>query len=293
MTWPSVRIAVVGGDEREREIARLAAETGADVRAYGFPDEGIPGVRPSASAADALTDANYALFPIPGLASDGSLYAPAAPQPIVPDEELLGKLAPNGCVILGTADERLRAAAARAGVRLYEYESNKELMLLRAPAIVEGALEVAIRNTKRTIHGNDIGVVGQGTIGSLLSRTLVSLGGRVHVFARNPVQRAAASAAGAVPHGLDDLAATAPRLSLLFSTVPARVVEQGVLERLPGDAVVIDLAAPPGGVDLDAARELRLTAVWARGLGNRAPATVGASQWLGIRRIIEAIEEER
>ena len=293
MNWSSVRIAVVGGDEREREIARLAAETGAGVRAYGFPDEGIPGVRPSASAADAMTDANYALFPIPGLASDGSLYAPAAPQPIVPGEELLGKLAANGCVILGTADERLRAAAARAAVGLYEYESNKELMLLRGPAIVEGALEVAIRNTTRTIHGNDIGVVGQGTIGSLLSRTLVSLGGHVHVFARNPVQRAAARAAGAMPHVLEDLAATAPRLSLLFSTVPARVVGQGVLERLPADAVVIDLAAPPGGVDLDAARKLRLTAVWARGLGNRAPATVGASQWLGIRRIIEAIEEER
>jgi dipicolinate synthase subunit A len=293
VNWRSLRIAVVGGDAREREIARLAAETGAAVRTYGFADEGIPGVTQSAAAADAMTDANYALFPIPGLESDGSLFAPTAPEPIVPREDLLARLAPNAHVILGTADARLRAGAARVRVQLHEYESDKELMLLRAPAIVEGALEVAIRNTDRTIHASDVGVIGQGTIGSLLSRTLVGLGARVHVFARNPVQRAAALAAGATPHALNELAATAPGLSLLFSTVPARIVERGVLELLPEGAVVIDLAAPPGGVDLDAARELRRNAIWARGLGERAPVTVGASQWLGIRRIIEAIEEER
>ena len=48
-------IAVVGGDERECEIARLAATTGARVRAYGFPwpEAGITGVE---------ADAWFALF---------------------------------------------------------------------------------------------------------------------------------------------------------------------------------------------------------------------------------------
>src|SRR5690606_20615240 len=74
-------IAVVGGDEREREIARLAATTGAEVRAYGFPwpEGGIAGVILSDSAAQALAGADYALFPIPGIATDGTLFAPAAP----------------------------------------------------------------------------------------------------------------------------------------------------------------------------------------------------------------------
>jgi len=166
-------------------------------------------------------------------------------------------------------------------------------MLLRAPAIVEGALEVAIRNTEVTIHAGQVGVVGHGTIGSVLARTLVALGAHVHVFARNPVQRAAAHVAGAAAHGLDELPEQAGTLELLLSTVPAPVVGRGVLERLHRRSVVVDLAAPPGGVDLDAARELGHTAIWARGLGNRAPVTVGASQWLGIRRRIEAIEEER
>jgi dipicolinate synthase subunit A len=294
VNWSELQIAIVGGDEREREIARLAAETGATVRAYGFPfaDGGIPGVTQAASAAEAMRDARYALFPIPGLAADGALYAPATDEKIVPDEELLRLLGAGAHVILGASDDRLRAAAAATGVELHEYESDKELMLMRAPAIVEGALALAIESTDVTIHANEVGVVGQGNIGSLLARTLAALGAHVNVFARNPVQRAAAYAAGAAPHTLEELPEAASRLALLYSTVPAPVVPRDVLERMVPGSVVIDLAAPPGGVDLDAARELGLTGIWARGLGRRAPVTVGASQWRGIRRRIEAIKEE-
>lgn len=295
MNWDALSIAVVGGDAREQEIARLAAGTGARVHAYGFPvpEGGIPGVEVARSAGDALRGARYALFPIPGLAGDGSLYAPSAPAPIVPDETLLGALAPGAHIILGTPDDRLRDAAARLGIGLHEYESDRELMLLRGPAIVEGALAAAIDVSDVTLHGSDAAVVGHGTIGALLVRSLRSLGATVHVFARNPVQRASAHADGAHPHRLEELEVVAPSLAFVFSTVPAPVVGREVLQRLPQHASVLDLAAPPGGVDLDAARGLGLQAVWARGLGRRAPVTVGASQWLGIRKRIEAIEEER
>jgi dipicolinate synthase subunit A len=53
----------------------------------------------------------------------------------------------------------------------------------------------------------------------------------------------------------------------------------------------VDIAAPPGGVDLDLARSLGHRAWWARGMGRRAPVTVGRSQWTGIaRRISEHFE---
>jgi hypothetical protein len=62
-----------------------------------------------------------------------------------------------------------------------------------------------------------------------------------------------------------------------------------VLEKLPKHAFIADLAAPPGGVDFEAAKALGLKAIWARGLGSRAPVTVGASQWSGVRPRIEKI----
>lgn len=288
-------IAVVAGDEREQEIARLAAATGATVRGFGFPwpDGGIEGVTRATSAAAALDGADYALFPIPGIAADGSLFAPESPAPVVPDRELLAQLAPGAAVILGRADDRLQDAAGAVGLTLREYEHDTELMLLRGPAIVEGALQLAIAHTQVTIHDATVAVVGHGTIGRLLTRTLVLLGAHVHLCARNPVQRADARAAGATPHPLPQLAGLAPDLAMLFSTVPAPVVATDVLRRLPSGALVMDLAAPPGGIDLTAAESLGHRAVWARGLGRRAPVTVGGSQWTGIRRHIAEIEEER
>ncbi|HEU4657487.1 MAG TPA: dipicolinate synthase subunit DpsA [Capillimicrobium sp.] len=293
--WSSMRIAVVGGDEREREIARLAAATGADVAAYGFPwpEGGIEGVALACSAADALRGADYALFPIPGIAADGSLFAPECPERIVPTADLLAELRDGAAIVLGMADDGLRAAAEQHGIALLEYEHDRELMMLRAPAIVEGALRIAVEHTDVTIHASEVVVVGFGNIGGLLASTLRALGANVTVAARNPVQRADAYAIGARPLPLADLAAEADRFQMVFSAVPAPVVGREVLERLPPGSLVMDLAAPPGGVDLELARELGHRAVWARGLGRRAPITVGASQWSGIRRRIEERELQK
>ena len=292
--WEERVIAVVGGDRREQEIARRAAATGASVRAHGFPwpDQGISGVTPCGTPQAALEGADYGLLPIPGIASDGALFAPAAPRSIILGVEELSGMAAGAHLILGEADHRLRTAAGQAGVGLSEYEDDRELMLRRGPAIVEGAVAKIIELTEITIHNAKVGIVGQGTIGSLLTHTLVLLGAHVTVAARSPVQRAAAEAIGATSVHLNRLADHAHGLDMLLSTVPVQVVGEEVLRRLPSGSLVMDLAAPPGGVDLERAAQLGHNTCWARGLGNRAPVTVGASQWEGIRKRIEQIEEE-
>jgi dipicolinate synthase subunit A len=289
--WSSLTIGMLGGDAREREIARLAALTGAAVRAHGFPwpERGIPGVTHLDDPAAVLKGARFALFPIPGIAANGALFAPAAAKPIVPTRDMLAGMAARAHIILGWADANLKSHAEALGIAIHEYEWDRALMLRRAPAIIEGLLRIAIENTDITIHDANVCVVGHGTIGAALVRTLVALGAHVHVAARNAEQRAAAYVAGAKPHALAELPELAPRLDMMFSTVPSRIVGSDVLERLPTSALVVDLAAPPGGIDLEAAKRRGLKAIWGRGLGSRAPVTVGASQWGGIRERIETI----
>lgn len=291
MTWNELVIAVVAGDRREQEIARCAAATGAEVRAYGFPwpETGIEGVRRTDSAAEALKAADVALFPIPGIAPDGALFAPSCPERIVPDREILAAMRRPAHIILGWADERLKSHCQALGISLHEYEWDDDLMFLRGPAIVEGLLKILIENTDITIHKARICCVGQGVIGTLVTRTLIGLGAHVHVATRNPVQRAAAFAAGAEPHRLSELPEVIGGMDIVISSVPAQIVGHDVLARLPKRALVVDLAAPPGGIDRQAVEELGLKFVWARGLGSRAPITVGRSQWSGIRPRIEAI----
>jgi dipicolinate synthase subunit A len=292
--WTKLTIGMLGGDKREQEIARRAAATGADVRAHGFPwpEQGIPDVKHLSDPAAVLKAAKFALFPIPGISASGALFAPAAPAPIIPDRAMLAGMAPRAHIILGWADKNLKAHAETLSIGLHEYEWDRSLMLQRTPAILEGLLKIVIENTAITIHNSNACVVGQGTIGAVLTRYLVALGAHTHIAARNPEQRAQAFVAGAIPHVLEELPELAPRLDFVFSTVPTRVVGEDVLSRLPKSALVVDLAAPPGGVDFDATKRLGLTAIWGRGLGSRAPVTVGASQWGGIKLRIEKILAE-
>ena len=295
MSWNRLVIAVVGGDRREQEIARCAVASGAEVRAHGFPwpQEGIAGVRHAASIGEALAGADIALFPIPGIAADGALFAPQSPERIIPDRASLAAMRQPAHIILGWGDPKLKAHCEALGIVLHEYEWDQDLMLLRGPAIVEGMLKVLIENTDITIHKARVCLVGQGTIGSLVTRTLVGLGAYVHVAARNPVQRASAYAMGAEPHELGELADVLPATDIVIASVPARVLGRELLELLPQHALLVDLAAPPGGIDRDAVQALGLKFVWARGMGARAPITVGRSQWGGVRRRIEAILKER
>jgi len=295
MSWADTVVAIVAGDAREQEIARCAVRAGATVRAYGFPwpQEGIEGVYHASDAADALKGADIALFPIPGITPEGALFAPSCPEKIIPTREMLAGMNRPAHIILGWADANLKGHCEALGITLHEYEWDVDLMLLRGPAIVEGVLKVIIENTKITIHKSNVMLVGQGTIGSLLTHTLVALGAHVHVAARNPVQRAAAYAAGAEPLTLEDLPDHLPRMDIVIGSVPKRLLEREQLALLPKHALLVDVAAPPGTIDRDAAGALGLKAVWARGMGARAPVTVGRSQWSGIGRRIEGILEAK
>jgi dipicolinate synthase subunit A len=295
MKWEDRVIAIVAGDRREQEIARCAAATGAEVRAYGFPwpDEGIEGVARAASAAEALAGAEVALFPIPGIAPDGALFAPACDERIIPDRAMLAAMKPNPHIILGWTDDKLQALCDELGIGVHEYEFDRDLMLLRGPAIVEGMLKVIIENTDITIHKANIVMIGYGTIGELAARTLVALGAHVTVAARNPVQRAAAYAAGAEMAELSNLAAAVPEADMVVNSVPVQLVDKAMLETMQKHVLLVDLAAPPGGFDRDAAETLGRRFIWARGMGSRAPVTVGRSQWSGIRPRIEQIFANR
>jgi dipicolinate synthase subunit A len=288
--WSRLVIAIVGGDHREQEIARCAVAAGAEVRAYGFPwpGGGIEGVLKTESAAAALDGAHVALFPIPGIAPDGALFALGTEERIVPDAAMLGRMVAPAHIILGWADAGLKAHCAALGITLDEYEWDQDLMLLRGPAIVEGMLRVMIENTEITIHRANVCQIGQGSIGGLVTRTLIGLGARVHVAARNAVQRAAAYAAGAESHELSALPDLLSKADIVVSSVPSRVVGRELLGLFPKHALIVDLAAPPGGFDREAIAQLGIKYVWARGMGRRAPVTVGRSQWTGIRKRIEA-----
>lgn len=78
----------------------------------------------------------------------------------------------------------------------------------------------------------------------------------------------------AVP--LDQLTEHANRCDLLINTIPAPVINQAIIEKLPSHSVIIDLASKPGGTDFEYAKKRGIRAILAKSLPNIvAPKTAG------------------
>ncbi len=283
-----VRVAVVGGDSRELEIVRLMKVEGMEVRAIGLPTRAAAALgRPQEpSVGDAVAGARAVVCPIPGLGAGDSIFAPHWPEQLYLGPQDLARCARPGVVIMGTASPSFKANVAAAGLTLREYEQDDELMILRSRAIAEGAIRLAIEHTDVTLHRAKTFLLGFGRSSFTLCEVLLALGASLTVVARNPAQLARAWEMGAEVLELKDLPEAIGSARIIFNTIPALVVDEPVLARTAKDALIIDMSAPPGGVDHEAAGRLGRHVVWARGLGSRAPVSVGRIQWKGIRAFI-------
>ena len=112
-------------------------------------------------------------------------------------------------------------------------------------------------------------VVGWGRVGRALAELLVAMGARVTVASRSEAHRHRAIERGAEAVALEDMPDVLPGMKLIFSTPPAPVLDAARLERVDRDAMIVDLASPPYGVDLSAAWRLSLRAWREPGLPGR------------------------
>lgn len=281
-----VTAAVIGGDGREVEYVRGLLADSAEVRACGcLPEaEEILGRSQEQTMEEALDGVDVALHSVVYITPEGYIYTPGWDEEIHQSE--FRHLPEGSTLIIGTSTDEIDQIAEEEGFTVVEYGDDDELMLLRAPTIVEGALEIAIRETDVSIHDTPTAVLGFGRMGFSVTRTVVQLGAETSVVARDRSQLARAREIGATPVHLDDLEETLADKRIVFNTIPVEILSRDVLEGMREDCVIVDLASVPGGTDFDAAEELGINATLARGLGGRAPETAGRLQYRGIRQMI-------
>lgn len=141
----------------------------------------------------------------------------------------------------------------------------------------EGAIEIAIAETPFTIHGSKSLVLGYGKIGKILSKDLYALGAQTYVEARKYADLAMIEGHGYEPLPLDNLKDHIHEFDIIFNTIPSLILDDEILAKVKKDALIIDLASKPGGIDFDAAKAYGLKVIWALSLpGKIAPVSSGA-----------------
>ena len=144
------------------------------------------------------------------------------------------------------------------------YARREEYQIANARLTAEGA--VALLRPETGLSGAHILLLGYGRIARLLARELQKAGALVTAAARSGEQRAWAEAEGIEALPLDALSGALDRFDVIIGTIPAPVLTEPLLALVRKDALLLELASAPGGIDAAAAHERGLRYIRAPGL---------------------------
>lgn len=272
-----IKIAVLGGDDRELILVAELVRMGATVVVAGFPRERVGhGAFVATQLIDACKEAEVVILPLPGTSAEGVIRAVYSEQELKLTENEINAMAPNAIVIIGSSRKFLRDWVKARGLTLLEVADMDDIAILNSIPTAEGAIQIAMEETPFTIHGSKTCVIGFGRVGITMARTLKALGSEVTVVARNDGQLARAYEMGCKRASYADLHEIMNYSHIVFNTVPEMVLDRSILKYANPEVLIIDLATQPGGTDFEAANAYGLKAILAPGLpGKVAPAFAG------------------
>ena len=277
-------ISILGGDLRQVYLARLLSEDGWKVITWGLEKGGGDGGAPL----DQALAGNILLLPMP-VCRNGMLHLPLTDTELEA-ERLWARLRYDQLLLGGMTSDLSRRLMADYGLTLLDYYNREETQVANAVPTAEGAIQLAMERTERTVHASRCLVIGYGRIGKLLAGRLHDLGAQVTVSARRYSDLAWIDAWGYQSLRTGALRGELARFDLIFNTAPALILDGARLRETREDCVIIDLASAPGGVDQEEARRLDRRLISAPGLpGKAAPRTAAAA----IRDSVYHILEER
>ncbi len=272
-----IRLAVIGGDDRELYFIPELQKLGAYIVGVGFEKAPpLPGVTLVSSLLDAVREVDVLLFPMFGTDERGNVKGKYSNDPILLNKEVLQAIPTRVPLFIGWARPALKSAAEMMGIRIVETANLNEVAILNSIPSAEGAIQMAMEATKITIHGSQSYVLGLGRTGWTIARMLQGIGANVTGVARKAADLARAVEMGFKASHFSDLEEEIGRAEIIFNTVPHLILDRVILERVDREAVIIDLASIPGGTDFEYAQMLGIKASLAPGLpGIVAPKTAG------------------
>jgi len=290
-----IRVAVLGGDQRELILVSALIERGAEVTVAGYPPlPQIARARRVEGVVEAVRDADAVIAPMSNTDERGEIRARLDPSArLVLDEAAFRAMGPGKTLYIGVAKPMIARLATRFKVRLVQTAELDELAILNSIPTAEGAIQRAMQELPVTLHGSPVVVVGFGRCGMTLARMLAGIGARVRVVARERGQLARAFEMGLDTSDLEELGEVIAEAGAVFNTIPALVLTRRVLERLPRDAVVVDIASAPGGTDFAACADLGIKAFLELGIpGKVAPWTAGEVLAKTVPRLIKELLDQ-
>lgn len=264
-------ISIVGGDLRIVKLAVMLEKEGYKVNTYAL-EKSMEITNKANTLEECIKDADIVIGPLPLSSNGESVNTPFGENSVTIDE-LLNRLE-NKTFIAGSIRQEVYDKVNGRNITILDIVKREELAVLNAISTAEGALQIAINETPKNLHGNNVLVLGFGRIGKVLSKMLDGIGANVACEARKTADLAWIKAYGYKPINLIELKEQIGKYDIIINTIPYVLLDKEMLLEVKKDALIIDLASNPGGVDRNAVKELGIKFNWALSLpGKVSPVT--------------------
>ncbi len=283
---------ICGGDLRQVKLADSLLKDGYNVTVSGFDDKSLfsENVVFGKFCKETVNGADVVVLPLPCSKDNKTINTPIS-NDIININELFSFVNPKAIVTGGKITDEIKSLAQNYNLTVYDYLNREEMAIFNAIPTVEGAIEIAIKNTPITIHGSKVLVLGFGRIGKLLCDRFSALGAEVTAEARKVSDLAWIKSYGYIGIPLSSLSKTIGVYDVIINTVPSEILTEQLLTLVKDEALIIDLASKPGGVNLEAASKLNKKVIWALSLpGAVAPVTAGIIIKDTILNILDELE---
>lgn len=256
---------------RQVYLADILAGKGFRVSVYALCGKSEASFRnTAASLKEVLEYADVIAAPVPFLKS-GSIVGNREFSDLTMENIL--RCGKRGSLFFGGGiPEGFRVQAEAEGIKCVDYMKDEYVAVQNTVAAAEGAIAEAVRRSPRNLYRSHCLVLGYGRCGSTLVSYLKKFSCRVTVYEK---EKTAASRAGILADKVADISELPHYLKeaqYIFNTVPALVLPKAILGYVREEALLLDLASAPGGVDYEAARNMGIEAVLLPGLpGKYAP----------------------
>lgn len=281
-----MKFLIVGGDQRAVRLTELLKKDGHKVKTFGLEKAKIQEVESlkeqnQSFKIEKITELEQLKYiemqqfdaiigPIPFTKDGENLNAPFAENKISIDNLL--QLLKNTTMLTGPISETLNERIKKYSIKPIDFMKIEELVIYNTIATAEGAIELAIANSEINLHDSKILILGFGRVASTLALKLKSLSTNITCAARKKSVLAWIETLGFKAENINNLEQNLKEYDIIINTVPQIILTEEKAKNIKKDALIIELASKPGGIEPQAIEESAFKYIFAPGLpGKVAP----------------------
>lgn len=238
------KFLIIGGDLRIRNLAHMLIEDGNEVYTYGISN--VKNSIECKTIQEGVNKADIIIGPVPFSKDNIHILS----EDNIKIEELTSVLE-NKTLIAGNIKVYVYDELKNKNVKIIDILNKEEFAILNSISTAEGAIQVAMEKTEFILTGSNCLILGFGRIGKVLAKMLNGIGANVWCEARREQDLAWIKAYGYKGIHLDKLNENLEKFDIIFNTIPSIILNDTNLKYIKNNALIVELASAPGGVDKD------------------------------------------